>query len=135
MVRISTEYIGEKRCALVHEPSQSKIHTDAPKDNNGKGELFSPTDLVAAATASCMLTVVGIHAEKDGVDITGSWATVDKEMATSPRRIAKLTLNIHLPKTLTAEQRTKFEGLALECPVKRSLSAEMQIPVSFLYDI
>jgi uncharacterized OsmC-like protein len=135
MVRIFTEYTGEKRCELTHGPSHSIVQTDAPKDNNGKGELFSPTDLLAAATVSCMLTVIGIHAEKDGLNIDGAKATVDKEMALNPRRVAKLHITLQLPKALTAEQRDKFEALALNCPVKQSLSKEMQTPVVFTYDL
>ncbi len=135
MVRISTRYTGEKRCELTHEPSKSVIRTDAPKDNNGKGELFSPTDLLAAATASCMLTIIGIHAEKDGLNVDGITASVDKEMGTNPRRVVKLHLSIHLPENLTAEQREKLETLALSCPVKKSLHPELDVPVNFSYDL
>lgn len=135
MVRISTKYIGGKRCELVHEQSASVIRTDAPKDNNGKGELFSPTDLIAAATVSCMLTVLGINAEKDGLSIDGSTATVEKEMGIDPRRIVKLRINMQLPRSLTREQREKLEALALNCPAKQSLNKDIQVAVTFSYEL
>jgi uncharacterized OsmC-like protein len=135
MVRISIDYTGEKHCELTHGPSGSKIGTDAPKDNNGKGELFSPTDLLAAATGSCMLTVMGIAAEKAGLDMNGARSTVDKEMGTTPRRVVKLTVEIHMPKKLSAQDRILLEEAAMGCPVKKSLHPEMQIPVTFVYDI
>ncbi len=135
MVRILTNYKGEKRCELTHEPSGSKINTDAPKDNNGLGQTFSPTDLVAGATTSCMLTVLGISAEKDGIDITGSHATVDKEMGTNPRRIVKLAITMHLPKKLTEHERNKLEIMAKACPVKKSLHPEIEVPVEYIYDV
>lgn len=134
MVLMTTEYQGEKHCESSH-PSQAKIQTDAPKDNNGKGEAFSPTDLLGAATVSCMLTVLGINADKEGIELKGSHGSVTKEMASNPRRISKLTLNLHLPKVLNEETRTRFEHIALNCPVKLSLHPEMQIPVSFHYDV
>lgn len=135
MVKVTATYEGEKHCEIVHGPSQSKIATDAPKDNNGRGELFSPTDLVAAATGSCILTVMAIMAEKDGVDIQGTYTTVEKEMLLNPRRIGKLTVNIFMPKTLEASYRKKLENTAHTCPVKKSLNAEIEIPVQFHYSL
>ena len=99
MVKMSAIYQGEKHCDATHEPSNSHISTDAPKDNNGKGEAFSPTDLVGIATGTCMLTTMAIHCEKEGVSIKGSRVTVEKEMAANPRRIAKLNIVIHLPRS------------------------------------
>lgn len=135
MVKITATYEGEKHCELVHGPSNSRIGTDAPKDNNGKGELFSPTDLVAAATASCMLTVMAIAADKDGVELKGSKATVEKEMTTNPRRISKLTVHLYLPASIESEYRKKLETIADTCPVKMSLNKEMQVPVEFHYEL
>lgn len=135
MVRIDIDYQGEKHCELTHGPSGSRIGTDAPKDNNGKGELFSPTDLLAAATGSCMLTVMGIAAEKEGIDLKGSHATVEKEMGTNPRRVIKLTVRIHLPQKLTEQDRLRLEAIAMSCPVKQSLNTEIQVPVTFAYDV
>lgn len=135
MVKVTATYEGEKHCEIVHGPSSSKVATDAPKDNNGRGELFSPTDLVAAATGSCMLTVMAIVAERDGVNIKGAYTTVEKEMLTNPRRIGKLTVNVYLPQNIDLDYRQKLENTAKTCPVKKSLSAEMEIPLQFHYSI
>lgn len=135
MVQIDIQYTGQKHCDLVHGPSKSKIGTDAPKDNNGKGELFSPTDLLAAALGSCMLTVMGIFADKEGINIDNSKATVIKDMQAQPRKVKSLSVNIHLPTQLSVEQRNRLENVAMNCPVKLSLHPDVQIPVQFLYDI
>ncbi|WP_374077079.1 OsmC family protein [Bdellovibrio bacteriovorus] len=135
MVKMSAVYEGQKHCEITHGPSGSHIGTDAPKDNNGKGELFSPTDLVGAATGSCMLTVMAIAADKDGVELKGSRVEVEKEMHASPRRIAKLTVVLHLPQSVPHDYRKKLETIALNCPVKLSLHPELQMPVVFHYDI
>lgn len=135
MVKMHAVYEGGKHCELTHEPSQSKIATDAPKDNNGKGELFSPTDLVGAALSSCMLTVMAIAAEKDGVEIKGSRAEITKEMNANPRRISKLSVILHMPQHIPHDYRKKLELVAHSCPVKKSLSPEVEIPVLFHYDI
>ncbi len=133
MVEMSVLYLGEKHCELTHGPSQSKIETDAPKDNNGRGENFSPTDLVAAALASCVLTTMAIMAEKDGVSFVGAKARVTKEMQASPRQIAKLPVVIDMPKGISATDRKRLEAAAHACPVHRSLSPEVQAPISFNY--
>jgi uncharacterized OsmC-like protein len=135
MVKMMALYQGEKHCEITHEPSQAKIATDAPKDNNGLGMAFSPTDLVGAALGSCMLTVMSIAAEKDGVDLKGSRVNVEKEMAANPRKIAKLNVVLHLPQAISVDYRRKLETIAHNCPVKLSLSSEMQVPVLFHYDL
>lgn len=135
MVNMKAIYEGEKHCQLTHGPSGAHISTDAPKDNNGRGEAFSPTDLVGAALGSCMLTVMAIAAEKDGVSLLNSRMSVDKEMHQTPRRISKLTVALHLPQALPAEYRRKLETIAHNCPVKLSLHPDLQIPVQFHYDI
>jgi putative redox protein len=135
MVKVTATYEGEKHCEIIHDPSQSKIATDAPKDNNGKGELFSPTDLIAASTGSCILTTMAIMAEKDGVDIKGSYATVIKEMIANPRRIGKLTVNIYLPKNIDPAYRQKLENAGASCPVKKSLHPDLEMPLQFHYTI
>jgi len=135
MVKMKITYQGEKHCELTHGPSQSKIETDAPKDNMGKGERFSPTDLMGAALGSCILTTMAIIAERDKMEINleNATAEVEKVMANTPRRIESLIVKISLPKSLTSEQRTKLEEIARTCPVHRSLHPEMKIPVSFEY--
>jgi putative redox protein len=135
MVQVKATYEGDKHCEVVHGPSHSKIETDAPKDNNGKGEAFSPTDLIAAATGSCMLTVMAIFAEKDGIELKGSYATVGKDMLQNPRRIGKLSVEIHLPKKIETTYRGKLENAGMTCPVKKSLHPDLEIPVKFHYSV
>ncbi len=133
MVKVSVVYEGQKHCQLTHEPSGSQIETDAPKDNQGKGERFSPTDLVGAALASCVLTTIAIVAERDGLVIENAKAEVEKVMTDKPRRIESLKLHVSLPASLTAEQRQKYERVAEHCPVHRSLHPDVQMPMSFSY--
>ncbi len=135
MVRMSGVYQGEKHCEVQHGPSGAQVETDAPKDNNGKGEAFSPTDLVGAAMASCMMTVMSIAAERDGVQLKGSRFEVEKEMGVNPRRIVKLSVALHMPQSVPHEYRKKLEAIALTCPVKQSIHPDMQVPVIFHYDI
>jgi len=130
MVDISIVYQGALRCAAEH-PSGAVITTDAPKDNHGKGESFSPTDLVATALGSCMLTIMGIAARKMQIDIAGTKVTVTKEMVTAPiRRIGKLTTMIALPTALNDEQKAQLEKAALTCPVHQSLHPDIALPIT-----
>jgi len=133
MVKMRCTYQGQKHCELEHEQSGSIIETDAPRDNQGKGERFSPTDLVGAALTSCILTTMAIVGERDGLKLEGTTATVEKRMADSPRRIESLTLHIRLPSSLTPEQRRKMENTARACPVHKSLHPDVQIPMTFEY--
>ena len=108
--------------------------TDAPVDNGGKGAAFSPTDLVATAIGSCMLTVMGLFAARNSIDLHGATATVTKEMIQQPvRRIGKLQVDIHLPIAADHPQRTELEKVALTCPVHESLHPEVLIPIAFHY--
>src|SRR3954462_14138543 len=97
MVEMHAKYMGEKHCEIVHLPSSSVIETDAPKDNNGRGERFSPTDMVGAALATCVLTTMAIMAERDGINMVGATARVTKTMNPNPRRIAKLPVTVEMP--------------------------------------
>lgn len=133
MVTMTGIYEGEKHCTLTHGPSQTRIHTDAPKDNNGRGEAFSPTDLVGAALGSCILTTMAIYAEKKGIDIKGASFVVTKKMQLAPRQIAELSVDITLPDHLKQEERPELEAIAHTCPVTRSLNPEVKIPVTFTY--
>jgi putative redox protein len=134
MVKIDVNYEGGLHCKATHGPSGTEFFTDAPKDNQGRGESFSPTDLVATALGSCMLTVMGILARTLHINIDGSTATVEKEMsATAPRRIQRLTVNIHVPHALSQEDREKFERAAHTCPVHKSLHPEIEIPLRFTW--
>jgi putative redox protein len=134
MVAIQLEYQGELHCKAVHGPSGTELGTDAPKDNQGRGESFSPTDLVATALGSCMLTIMGIMARTLEIDIAGSTATVEKEMtATPPRMIASLKVKIHVPHAISPENRQKLERAAHTCPVHKSLHPDVQMPIEFIW--
>jgi len=136
LVEIQVRYEGSLRCEAVHGPSANRLLTDAPVDNNGKGESFSPTDLVATALASCMLTIMGMVAERDGMDVTGMSARVVKKMVADPeRRIGRLSVEIRVPAALDERARQTLERAALTCPVYKSLSAEIEIPARFVYGI
>ncbi|HWB08559.1 MAG TPA: OsmC family protein [Pirellulales bacterium] len=132
MVQINIAYRDQLHCEAEHGPSGAKLATDAPKDNHGKGETFSPTDLVATALGTCMLTVMGIVAQRHNIPMEGVKASVGKEMATSPvRRIGRLTVEIHVPGDLPPEQRKLLENAAHTCPVHKSLHPDIDIPVNF----
>jgi putative redox protein len=132
MVNIQVEYQGELHCKATHGPSGTELSTDAPKDNQGRGESFSPTDLVATALGTCMLTIMGIAARTLNIDITGATATVEKEMTeTAPRRIQRLTVRIHVPSSPRPADKEKLERAAHACPVHKSLHPDVQIPIEF----
>jgi putative redox protein len=134
MVSIELEYQGDLHCTTVHGPSRTALATDAPKDNHGRGESFSPTDLVATALGSCMLTTMGILAKTLNVDIAGATATVDKEMASTPfRMIRQLTVKIRFPRSLSQENQVKLERAALTCPVAKTLNPSVQTPTEFTW--
>jgi putative redox protein len=134
MVAIELEYEGELHCKAVHAPSGTALATDAPKDNQGRGESFSPTDLVATALGSCILTVMGIMARTLAVDLKGTTATVEKEMANAPvRMIGSLSVKIHVPHEISMENRVKLERAAHTCPVHRSLHPDIQKPIEFVW--
>jgi putative redox protein len=135
MVEIQIVYEGQLRCKATHVQSGSTLLTDAPKDNMGKGESFSPTDLVATALGACMMTIMGIYAQRLELNLNGSRVRVLKEMTTTPpRRIARLTVDLHLPARIALEDRAKFEQAALACPVHKSISHEVEIPIQFHWD-
>jgi putative redox protein len=132
VVEIQVTYQGQLRCQATHGPSRNQLLTDAPVDNQGRGESFSPTDLVATALGTCMTTIMGIAAEKHGWDIRGTRARVEKHMVADPdRRIGKLAVEIHVPHELGARERTVLEKAALTCPVHKSLHPKVEIPVTF----
>ena len=134
MVAIQVEYQGDLHCKAVHGPSGTELSTDAPKDNQGRGESFSPTDLVATALGTCMLTIMGIMARTLAIDIAGTSATVEKEMtATAPRMIQSLTVKIHVPHSLSSEDQQKLERAAHTCPVHKSLHPDVQTPIEFTW--
>ena len=132
MVEITATYEGQLRCVATHGPSGASLPTDAPKDNMGKGEAFSPTDLVATALGTCMLTTMGIVALRNNIDMTGARMRVTKEMVSQPaRRIGTLGVEIVMPRALGEDDQKRLEAAALHCPVHRSLHPDVQIPVTF----
>jgi uncharacterized OsmC-like protein len=133
-VSISIDYHGELRCEATHGPSQSRLLTDAPVDNCGKGEAFSPTDLVATALGTCMATTMGIFAQRHDIDLRGLRVNVVKEMTREPpRRIAALTTELQMPLPATHPQRDALERAALTCPVHKSLHSDVALPVKFVW--
>lgn len=132
MVKIDIRYEGGLRCAATHGPSGQTLQTDAPVDNHGRGESFSPTDLVATALGTCMATIMGIVAERHQIDLRGMQIEVAKIMASDmPRRIAKLETTIRIPLPADHAQRALLENAALTCPVHKSLAEGMEKPVDF----
>ena len=127
-------YLGHKKARLKHEPSGAELITVVPKDNFGDGSSFSPTDMVASALGACMMLILSIPAEREGLDLSGMRFRVEKEMSSAPRRIGKLTLELHLPARLSAAQRERLERLAHACPVLRSLHPDVAVDPRFLYD-
>ncbi|MBX9769248.1 MAG: OsmC family protein [Bdellovibrionales bacterium] len=134
MVMMEIVYQGEKHCLLTHKPSSSTLETDAPKDNQGRGERFSPTDLMGAALGSCILTTMAIVSERERIQLVGPMnAQVEKIMANNPRRIETLKVHITLPASLSSEHRKRMEEIAGTCPVHRSLHPDIKLPMTFVY--
>jgi putative redox protein len=136
-VQIDAVYTGNLYCEATHDPSKSKLITNAPVDNGGKGNAFSPTDLVATAVGTCMLTVMGIVAKRTGLNIDGARVRVHKEMVSQPvRRIGKLDVLVILPPgaILGEDDQKRLEHAAHSCPVKQSLHPDVEIEVAFVYE-
>jgi putative redox protein len=132
MVTIFSTFTGGLHCESVHEPSKSILQTDAPCDNHGKGETFSPTDLVATALGTCFLTTMGISAEDHAIKMDGSKATVEKYISEDkPRRISKLVVKIDFCEGIPFKYRGLLEAVAINCPVCKTLSPEVIIDYSF----
>ncbi len=135
MVRITGEYQGDLHCSAVHGPSGNVLSTDAPKDNQGRGDAFSPTDLVAAAFATCITTTMAIAARKHGVDISGTRFEVTKEMAAdAPRRISRLTARLTLPASARNVPAGVLEKAANTCPVHQSLAQTVEKVIDFAWE-
>ena len=131
MVTIQATYEGDLCCTAVHEPSQHTIQTDAPKDNMGLGRYFSPTDLVATAVATCILTTLGIVAKRRGIDLKGARATADKHMNAEPRRIGRLPVDVTVEGTYSHKEKLILERAAHTCPVHKSLHPDIDAPITF----
>ena len=130
MVKITGEYQGDLHCVATHAPSSNTLVTDAPKDNQGRGEAFSPTDLVATALATCIATTMAMVARKHGVELKGLRYEVTKEMSTdAPRRIARLTTTLWLPLPRSEPLAAALERAAHQCPVHQSLHPQVEKPI------
>jgi uncharacterized OsmC-like protein len=131
MVEIAITYDGTLRCSAIHGPSGTGLITDAPVDNHGKGESFSPTDLLATALGTCMMTYIGLLADRKGWDVAGTTMKVQKEMVADPiRRVGRLTVDIHVPLELAEADLTIIENTVSTCPVKMSISDRIQVPIT-----
>ncbi len=134
MATIKTTYLGELRTQAIHLASGSKLITDAPVDNHGRGENFSPTDLVAAALGSCMLTIMGIAATNHGFSIDGTQLSITKIMKAEPRRIGEVVIDFDFPDVhYTDSQKKIIEFSAHNCPVGKSLNTEVIQTIHFNY--
>lgn len=132
MPSMSGEYLGGLRTEDTHQLSGNKIITDAPPDNNGKGEAFSPTDLVCAALSSCMMTLMGILAEREGINLTGLKSEITKIMSSNPRKIAEIQITFSHPHLQASDvQKQKLKNAALTCPVALSLGEGLKQSIHF----
>ena len=134
IVTIEGRYEGDLRCRATHAPSGEALTTDAPVDNEGRGESFSPTDLVATGYGACLCTIIGIVARRRGADVSGMRFRTDKEMTANPvRRIGKLSTTIWLPTSLSADERAALESAARNSPVCQSIHPDIETPLEFRY--
>lgn len=131
MVKCKMTYQGGLHCALQHEPSGAEVCTDAPVDNHGKGESFSPTDLMCSAMAGCMMTIMGIYAQEHGFSLEGATIEVGKVMNANPRRIARIETEITLPLPADTPHRQALEQCALGSPAMRSLHPDIEVPITW----
>ena len=129
----SITYQGNLRCEAVHLQSSSKIESDAPTDNRGKGERFSPTDLLCVSLATCMVTTMGIKAADMNVDLTNSRADVQKHMASDPRRVAKIEVTVFLPKNINEKERLILERTGDNCPVAKSVHPDIELVLKYYW--
>ena len=133
MVEIDVRYDGHKKCSLSHQEGAA-LQTDAPKDIGGEASAFSPTDLVAAGLASCILTTIAMWGERHELDLAGITAHVGKEMQASPRRIGRLPVTVVLPASVPQDVRPALERIGYACPVHASLHPDIDAPIEFRYD-
>lgn len=134
MATARIEYIGELQTKCTHLKSGVQFVTDAPVDNNGKGSSFSPTDLVATSYVSCMMTIVGIHCNSQGLTFNKGIGEVTKIMASGPRRISELEIDLDLSgNDWTEEQQERIKHAALACPVAKSVDPEMKVEINFKF--
>jgi len=131
MVQIQTRYQGDLHCQAEHMPSGNTLVTDAPKDNRGRGESFSPTDLIATSLGTCIATILGIQARDHDLDLEGMRVTVEKHMAENPRRISRLETNVWMPTAFDEALVNRLERAARGCPVHHSIHPDIETPIVF----
>ena len=131
MSEIVVKYDGGLRCRAEHDESGVVVVTNAPKDNHGQGGSFSPSELLSVSLGSCILSIMGIKAQSMGIDIAGATATVEKEMANAPRRIAKIAVHVHVPGEVAEDARQKLQNSAHGCPVHNALKVDA--PITFTW--
>jgi putative redox protein len=130
MVQIDVTYDGSLRCTATHGPSGKTLLTDAPTDNHGMGESFSPTDLVATGLGTCIVTIMGIYADKHDIDISGTTVRVAKEMDGPPRHISRLTVAVNVPRSFDERTQKALRNAARGCPVAQSLGPDTTIDLT-----
>ena len=136
MATVETTYLGDLRTENIHVQSGTKILTDAPTDNQGKGEAFSPTDLLAVALGTCMLTTIAIKTRNDGINIDGAKCSVTKIMSsTPPRKVAEIQIKMQFPQQYSEQQQKLLEDIALTCPVYLSLHPDLVKTVDFGWEV
>jgi uncharacterized OsmC-like protein len=133
MATLKTKHLGSLRTEITHLQSGNTVTTDAPTDNNGRGEYISPTDMVAGALGSCMLTLMELAAVRMGIDMAGTTLDITKVMASEPRRIAEIAIDVHFPFAADERTRTILERAAHTCPVSKSLHPDLRQIIAFHY--
>ena len=134
MKKLSSSYLGELRISSLHQKSGSTIETDAPVDNNGKGTRFSPTDLLATSYLNCMITIIGIYCDQNGIKFANCEGEVDKIMIDNPRRVGGLDIVLDLTSNnWNDKEKRRIENAAKNCPVAKSVSPEIKINIEFKY--
>lgn len=131
MVKCTIKYEGGLHCSLEHGPSGAQASTDAPVDNRGKGESFSPTDMMCCAMAACMETIMGIYAADNGLDLSGTVITVEKEMSANPRRIARIVTEITVPLPENNPHKDALLDCVMGSPAMRSLHPDIEAPLTW----
>lgn len=132
-ITVHTRYLGDLRTEATHVQSGNSITTDAPLDNQGRGEFFSPTDMLAASLASCMLTIMGIGARTHGYSIEGTEVDITKVMGTAPRRVVEIIVEFNFPTDYDTKSKRVIEAAARECPVANSLHPDLKQTIIFNY--
>ncbi|MDD4701952.1 MAG: OsmC family protein [Desulfovibrio sp.] len=134
MATVSARYLGDLRMECVHNQSGTKIITDAPSDNQGKGESFSPTDLCATALGTCAMTIIAIYGNNHGVDVTGAEVEITKTMSADPRRIGKIEVVFKMPaRPYSQKEKTSIERCAYSCPVHLTLHPDVEQVFTFIW--